>query len=1056
MKNRVCLLWLPLLFLFHVHALAQGTGTIHGQVSDPSGLPVAGAHVTATLEDRGTTRTVNTNSEGTYVLPLLPVGAYAVRVETAGFKIFAQQGIALNANENARIDARLEIGSVSESVSVTAEAPLVDSRSSTVGTLIDPRRVMELPINGRNVIALAGLLPGASQVSAPQTFTGDRSGPTISVSGARANENLFLFDGAQFNGIYRNTGLNYPPPDALQEVKVLTNTFSAEYGRNAGSVFNVVAKSGTNQLHGSAWEFLRNQKLNARNFFAPSQKPQLIQNQFGATVGGPIQKNKFFIFGSYEGLRIRPASLATAAFSLTTAERAGDFSASRSAVRDPASGLPFGNNQIPANRVDPVAGTVLSRNLMPLPNRPDGQYVTTFPTPQNNDTFLLRADRNLGKHTIDGHYNHNLASQNSFAGQVPTYLPLSNQAKSQNATLGDTFVIRPNLISEARFSYNRFRASIVNLSRTSLSDLGGNLPLFGPKIPPNIVVSGRVTMGDNSTVDSIQLNEGFQFNENVTWTHSNHTVKGGFELLRLGYYTSSYTLSMGQFSFTGSITGNAAADFLIGRPESLFIGSPALLQDSAQTNTYYYVQDDWRISPRLTINLGLRYELPLPWADTHGYGVTLHPGQQSQVIPSAPLGMVFPGDKGVPRNLVSPDKNNFAPRVGFAWSPTANGRTIVRGAYGVFYETVNPDTVQFIGSQPFRYQFTFQAPYSLADPLRGLPAIPTTVNVKNPLFVGTQALFVPDPTLRTPYIQQFNLNVQREVIEDVALQVGYVGAVGHKLLLGMSINPAVYGPGATLNNLDSRRLLHPFGDNKTNASELNSHYHSLQASLNKRFSRGFSVQGAYTFSESIDQSSNIALGASIPNPLNLRSQYGWSDFYSRHILSVSWIWDLPRLSARPAMLRAVAGRWQFNGLVSARAGMPVNVLAGSDRALSGTSNQRPDVVGNPVLSGDRPRAAKVLAWFDRTAFALPAVGTYGNAGRNAIIGPPAATTNFGAFKSFPLPGREGLRLQFRSEFFNVFNSVNLGNPNGTFGTNMGRITSADSARVIQFALKVLF
>lgn len=567
-----------------------------------------------------------------------------------------------------------------------------------------------------------------------------------------------------------------------------------------------------------------------------------------------------------------------------------------------------------------------------------------------------------------------------------------------------------------------------------------------------------MTLGNNSTVDSVQFNKGFQFSDSISWTRSSHTIKAGIELLRLGYFTSSYYRTMGEFPFTGAFTGNAAADFLIGKPESLTIASPALYQDSSQTNIYYFIQDDWRVHPRLTLNLGLRYELALPWADANGYGVTLRPGQQSQVIKSAPLGMVFPGDPGIPSTIVNPDKNNFAPRFGFAWTPLAGGHTSVRGAYGVFYETINADIVQFTASQPFRYNFTFPAPFSLTDSLRGQPVIPTSVDFKNPVFVGTQEVFFMDPTMRSAYVQQFNLNVQQQVAGDLAVQVGYVGKLSHKLLMGMAANQALYAPGATLANINQRRILQPYGDNKKNSSEGNANYHGLQVELNKRFSRGFSFQGAYTFSKSIDMSSNIALGASVPNPLNLRSQYGLSDFYSKHIVSFSWIWDLPKLAASNPALRAVAGGWQVNGLVSARRGMPVNVSSGGDGALSGTPNQRPDVVGNPVLSGDRPRAQKILAWFDRAAFAQPAAGAYGNAGRNVVLGPPAATANLGFFKSFHLPGREGLRLQFRSEFFNLFNSVNLGTPNNNLrsGATMGRITSADDARLIQFALKLLF
>jgi len=1036
--------------------LAQGTGTLHGTVQDASGLPIAGAKVTATLQQRGLVRNGTTDTDGNYVLPALPVGTYSVAVESAGFNTFQQSGIELTANENARIDARLQIGDVKQAVSVTSEAPLVDSRSSTVGTLIDSKRVVELPINGRNIISLAGLLPGATQVSAPQTFTGDRSGPTVSISGSRGNENSFLFDGTQFNAAFRNTGLNYPPPDALQEVRVLTDTFSAEFGRNAGSIFNVVSKSGTNQVHGSAWEFLRNQALNARNFFAPAVKPQMIQNQFGATAGGPIVKDRLFIFGSYEGLRIRPAALATSAFPLTAAERQGDFSASKTAIKDPLTGQPFPGNQIPANRIDPVTAKILSSNLMPLPNAPGGQYVTTYPSPQNNDNYLTRIDYNLGRHTIDGHYNYNLAQQSNFGGQVPTYLPLSNEGRSHNVAVGDTFLIRPSLLNEARFGFNRFRASIANNAGFSLADLGSKFPEVGPKIPPALAISGRVTLGNNSTVDSYQLNEAFQFNDNLTWTKGNHTIKTGFEMLKLRYSTSSFFESMGDFAFGGGITGNAAADFLLGKAESLVVASPAFVIGERQTDTYYFVQDDWKVRPSLTLNLGLRYELPLPWVDQNGYGVTLRPGQQSTVVPNAPLGMVFPGDKGIPKGLVATDKNNFAPRFGFAWSPFGNNRTVVRGAFGIFYETINADIMQWSSSQPFRYTFTINSPYSLADPLRGQPALPASVDLQHPSFVGTQQIFYPDPSLRSPYVEQFNVNVQREVVKDLVVQVGYVGKLGRKLLMGMSANPAIYQPGATLSNIDQRRILQPFGANNKIASEGNSEYNSLQVEATKRFSHHFSMQGSYTFSRSLDMASAFSLGASVPTPLNLRSQWGLSDFNAKHIGSVSWLWQLPALTGQPALLRALGGGWQLNGLVYARSGFPINLLTGSDRALSGTNNQRPDVIGNPVLPDNRPKAGKINQWFNPSVFVLPAAGSYGNLGRNALTGPGAFNTNLAVFKNIPLPFRERMHLQFRSEFFNLFNNVNLSNPNNTLGSKLGRITSADDARVIQFALKLLF
>ena len=678
MKNKCA--WASACFLLlGVPAFAQGTGTIHGVVSDPTAASVPNAAVTVVLDERGTTRTVSTDAQGSFVFPELPIGTYSVRVAASGFKTFLQSGIELTANANARVDAQLQVGESTQSVEVTSEAPLVDSRSSTVGTLIDQQRVTDLPINGRNIIGLAGILPGVADVSAPQTFTGDRSGPTVSVSGSRQNENLFLFDGADFNAVFRNTGLNYPPPDALQEVKVLTNSFSAEYGRNAGAVFNVVTKSGTNQVHGSAWEFLRNQDLNARTFFSPSNIPQLIQNQFGAAAGGPIIKNKLFLFGSYEGLRIRPAALGSTAFPLTATERAGNFSGQKP-ITDPLTNAPFPNNQIPASRFDPVAMNLISPTYMPLPNGPNGLLVDTFPEPQNSDQGLFRIDYNAGRHTIDARYNYNYGTQVATGGQVPTYLPLNENMGVHSAVLGDTFVIGPNLLNQIRLSFNRVIPTITNLNPIDLADLGGNFPLIGPKIPPNIAISSRITLGNASTVNAYTVNQSMQADDSINWNVGQHSVKAGFGVLHLQYLNRSYTGTMGSFTFSGLITGNPAADFLLGQAESMTMSLPVLQQAGVQTNYYSYVQDDWKLTPHLTLNLGLRYELPLPWIQPQNEWGTLHVGQQSTVIPTAPVGMVFPGDANTPRGLVPTRWNDFAPRFGFAWDPIGDGRTSIRGA----------------------------------------------------------------------------------------------------------------------------------------------------------------------------------------------------------------------------------------------------------------------------------------------------------------------------------------------------------------------------------------
>lgn len=1039
-------------------SFAQGTGEIHGTVSDPTGLPVSGATVLAHLADRGLNRTAITDDRGGYILAAMPIGNYVIEASQQGFKTMRRTAVALTANENVRADFQLELGAVAESVAVEAVAPIVDTRSSTVATLIDARRVTDLPINGRNIVSLAQLLPGVSEVSAPQMLLEDRDGPTIAVAGSRPNQNLFLFDGAHFNALFRNTGLNYPPPDALQEVKVLTNSFSAEYGRNAGSIINVVTRSGTNRLHGSLWEFYRNQHMNARNFFSAS-KPKLNQNQFGAAVGGPIAPNRLFFFGSYEALRVRPDALTTSAFPLTAAERSGDFSTTSTAVRDPLTQQPFPDRRIPASRFDPVARTILERNLMPLPNRPSGQLVETAPAPQDNNQALARLDWNRGRHTIDGRYHFSQATAIQYVGQVPAYITVNARTRGQNATIGDTFTISPSILNQFRISFNRIAAISGSDNTFSLSDLGGTLPEFGPKLPPAITVTGRVVLSNNSPTVPGRANDTFQISDSISIARGSHSLKAGVDLFRTRLVQYSAVNTMGVFTFGGQLTGVSAADFLIGRPTSMNIGSPVREQGGKQNSVYGYLQDDWKITPRLTLNLGIRYELPKPWYHPNRFWGTLIPGQQSQVIPNAPLGMVYPGDPGVPDGLVATDRNNFAPRFGFAWDPFGQGRTSIRGAYGIFYETMNGDIIQNEG-QPFSYTFTIPAPFSLSDPLRGQAPIPTTNDFKNPLFTGRQQLSYPDRDLRTGYVQQFNLNVQQQISGSLAIQAGYVGRVGRKLMLALPSNPAVFEPGATLGNINQRRLLPDFGNNRVISAQANSNFHSLQVEVTRRFSRGFSLQAAYTFSRSIDQSSGITtgLGAAAPNIFDLRSQYGLSDFHAKHIGSTSWVWEVPATSSQNPFVGALLHNWQVNGLIALRTGRPINILSGRDDALSGTQNQRPDVVGDHRFASDRSRGEKIQAWFNRAAFAFPAPGQYGNAGRNALIGPSSAVTNLALFKSFALPGREGLHLQFRFECFNAFNSVNLGQPNASLsaGASMGRITSANDARVIQLALKLKF
>lgn len=1090
-----------LLFTTFVHA--QTTGTINGYVSDPSGAAVPSAEITATLVQRNLRRTVQTDGTGQYVFNAMPPGEYRITAVKQGFRLTDEQSIPLNTNQNLRLDFTLTVGLTSESVTVQSTAPQVDTTSGTLSGLVDDRRVVDLPLNGRNVIALAAILPGVVSVIAPQQLTDSRSGPTLNVNGSLDNQNMFTFNGGIFVNPSRNTGMNFPPPDAVKEFSIQTQNFTAEYGRNVGSQINVVSKSGTNQFHGAAWEFLRNNKLNARNFFA-SRVPARRQNQFGAAAGGAIKKDKLFVFGSYQGLRDRSEAAAANSVVPTAAQRAGDFTGlGRNLTNpvNPVTGQPFtdaGGAPCVANNI--VRPTCFSQNAQAvLPFIPQtatggGTVSTLSPAPQNGAMYMGRGDWNItDRHVLYGHFfidANNRTRPALVSGNVPGYLSDALNQQTTMASIHDTYTLRPNILNETTLTYLRTASTLAATKNIDPATIGIGMPLFAEAGGPSIDIGSNINFGGGSGRVDFKNNT-YQVRNMTSWVAGRHNIRFGGEFLNSSFRQKF--LSPPRVAFNGTRSGTEFSDFLLGAFFQVSGGFGVRTNDNQQNAPSFFFQDDFKVNPRLTLSFGLRWEPFLPWTDRYDRLQSLNGifnGARSTRFPNAPAGLLWAGDPGVPRGLVPADMNNVAPRFGFAWDVFGNGRTSVRGGYGLFYDSINADSVAQEGapwsggfqafngnvSSPFTsvgQQVPPQTPGDLnCTPITTFPG--TRCNLYPLPFLG---LFV-SPTLRSPYVQSWNLTVQRQLGGSWVGEVSYVGKVGIALDGFRNFNPALFrndpvtGAAPSLQNVSSRVAILP-GILAPNVQMLDnsfrSNYNAMQSQIRNRFSKGVMFNANYSWSKGIDNLSSKAFSRLLDNPLNVKENKGLADFNRTHVFVASWLWT-PQIDGSLRMVRAAVNGWSLTSIHQLQSGAPFTVRAGTDVALDGAgSRQRAQLApgGLPVERDHTSRADMVAQYFNTAAFLRPAQtppGTYGNSGRNILIGPGFANTNFSAIRDFRLVER--VKLQFRAEFFNFFNQVRFGSTNTNGGANdpdntvtsatFGRIRTAGPAREIQFALKLLW
>lgn len=1063
--------------------LAQTTATIVGRVTDQSGAAVAKGTVTAQNIGTGYIRDAQINSDGEYTIPSVPIGQYKILVRSPGFSELTRTGITLQVGQNARVDAQLSVGSVSQSVNVSAEAQTVDTESSTVGQVIENQRIEAIPLNGRNVLDLMQLLPGVgNKGSLPVTITFSRGGPTFTVSGGRGNANSVDLDGSQLVGAMGNVAQNLPSPDSLQEFQMLTNTYDAQYGRASGGVIFAVTKSGTNRPHGGLWEFLRNDALNARNYFNPAStgpKPFLRQNQFGGSFGGPVWlphydgRNRTFFFVSYQGLRISQQTDDVS--TPPTADQLAGIFTGQAPIIDPLTGVQFPNNVIPPERLDPLA---INMAKMYLPTNPttNGTVEQLFSQPITSNQFIVKIDQKLSKadHVSFRFYRNNDVQTGLGGGDSKSLTEgASEGTKIISYAVNETHIFNPNLLNEANYSYTKpdslFTASPNN--KTAV-DLGGSFGQQG-EIPlaPSPTASGFFSI--SPLFPLTEPDEFNQVSDRVSWIKGRHALKFGGLYIHVHHFSTSQYEGSGFFTFDGSYTKNAMADYMIGRSTNLLQQSS--LDDNSVTSEYqFFAQDDFKVTPRLTLNLGLRYELDTPPIQLQNQTATIRPDvgcapgvcQQSTIFPTAPPGLVYPGDKGVPRGLVPADKTNFQPRIGFAFDPTGTGKTSIRGAYGIFFEYTGAIISATVNQTlPYVVPLSVPSPPSFSDPYAGtIDPFPYTVDLNNPAFIYPTQQYSLASDFKNGFVEGYNFNIQQQFGSDVVFQIGYYGKSGHRLSDDHEGNPAVYAPGATIDNVQERRAFFPqfYSSIGLITSDATSNYNSLQVGANKRFSHGYTLGLAYTWSKSLDERSQFSADAvSGANPFDyLKGEYGLSDYDQRNILAVNGVWDLPFLRHNGWLTTALGG-WRFAGNTKYGTGNPFNAVSGQDFTLQGngrgTAPQRPNISGNPTLPGNRSTPAKVAEFFNTSVYSPPAPGQYGNSRRNTIIGPAFVDTDLSLLKRFQFPEPNWGGFQFRAEVFNLFNNVSFNNPNNTLvSPSFGSIQSAQPARIVQLGLRYDF
>jgi hypothetical protein len=1050
--------FLLLSFFLATAAFAQTSATIYGTVADAGAAVVPGVAVTVTHVETGTTRKTTTDAAGGYVFVQLPVGHFTLRAQSPGFKEYVQSDVLVQVGENRRADFALEIGNVNERVEVEAEAAQVETRRGTVSEVIDMNRVSHLPLNGRNALQLQYVVPGVGRRGGVE----QQQNETVSVNGSGFRFNNYALDGSDNQDPFFNTAAPFPNPDALQEFSIETSSYGAEKGRNSGAYVSAVTRSGTNQIHATLFEYLRNEKLNARDFFARTVPP-FKRNQFGGTVGGPIRHDRTFFFGSFQATRERSAPNVVTAIVLTDAMRHGDFSSLGRVVRDPLGGN-FPNAVIPASRLYQPSQKFLDA-FIPLPNGPGGLLSFASGQSIDDDQYIAKVDHQwTASHRGSWRLLYNYDDAKQVAGTIPSLLA-SIIYRNWNGNYSDTWVISPTAVNSLTFAaqdIRRIQAAITPGNKT-WPDFGAGL-VRAHRENTTAAVSTNVIGYFNAFTRQplFQERHFYDLKDDLSLNQGGHLLRFGAEWRYDIVDRVERADGDASMFFRGALTGDSAADLLLGLPDSISQSSGG--ESYPQGHEFnMYVQDDWKLSRRLTLNLGMRWDPFIPPTDKRGTGAMFRAGQQSTFFPFAPLGLVYWGkDSSVLLKYGYGNKwMNFAPRFGFAFDPLGNGKSSIRGAYGIFYAS---RALQVWGGGGPGYALALNitpVPGGLANPYASVGGNPypfdapkTDAERATFPFVRPVSLGSWDPDFRNGRVQQWNLSVQHQFWRSWVMSAAYVGSKGNHLESTKQINAGVFGP---VGNLQQRRRFPDFTGFGTTSAEGNMTYHSLQISANKRLSGGVTVLSSYTWSKNIDNAAGNGLSTdtSPRDGINFSAEKGLSGNNIPHRFVGSFIWELPTFKGASRPTRAALGGWEIDGIVSLESGLYFNLISGRDNSATGINLDRPDLVGNPHLPTVRSHGELIARYFDPNAFQQNSPGTFGNFGRNVLEGPGKVGVDLVIAKTFFVT--EHNRVQFRAEAYNALNRVNLDNPNANLlSATVGRITSDGPPRVFQLALRYQF